>query len=45
MMHMKGDPATMQNNPVYDDIVADILKWFGERIFRLQIGRSEGYNY
>jgi dihydropteroate synthase len=36
MMHMKGDPRTMQNNPVYDDIVADILKWFGERIFRLQ---------
>ena len=28
MMHMKGDPATMQNNPVYDDVVADILKWF-----------------
>jgi len=25
----------MQNKPVYEDIVADILKWFGERIFRL----------
>jgi dihydropteroate synthase len=36
MMHMQGDPRTMQNNPVYDDVVADILKWFGERIFRLQ---------
>ena len=36
MMHMKGDPRTMQNNPVYEDIVTDILKWFGERIFRLQ---------
>lgn len=36
MMHMKGDPRTMQHNPVYDDVVADILKWFGERIFRLQ---------
>ena len=36
MMHMKGNPRTMQNNPVYDDVVADILKWFGERIFRLQ---------
>jgi dihydropteroate synthase len=35
LMHMKGEPRTMQNNPVYDDIVADILKWFGERIFRL----------
>jgi dihydropteroate synthase len=36
MMHMKGDPRSMQNNPVYDDVVADILKWFGERIYRLQ---------
>jgi dihydropteroate synthase len=35
IMHMKGVPRTMQNNPVYDDIVADILRWFGERIFRL----------
>lgn len=36
MMHMKGNPRTMQKHPVYDDVVADILKWFGERIFRLQ---------
>jgi dihydropteroate synthase len=36
MMHMKGVPATMQNNPVYDDIIADILKYFGEKIFRLR---------
>ena len=35
LMHMKGDPLTMQNKPVYDDIVADILKWFGDRIFKL----------
>ena len=39
LMHMKGNPKTMQENPVYDDVVADILKWFGERIFRL---RSSG---
>jgi dihydropteroate synthase len=36
MMHMKGVPRNMQHNPVYDDVVADILKWFGERIYRLQ---------
>jgi dihydropteroate synthase len=36
MMHMKGNPATMRNNAVYDDIVADILIYFGERIFRLR---------
>lgn len=39
MMHMTGNPGTMQNSPVYDDVVADILRWFGERIFRL---RSSG---
>ena len=36
LMHMKGVPANMQDNPVYNDVVADILKWFGERIFRLK---------
>jgi len=36
MMHMQGVPGTMQKNPVYDDVVADILRWFGDRIFRLQ---------
>lgn len=39
LMHMKGTPRTMQNNPVYDDIVADILRWFAPRIYRL---RSSG---
>jgi len=36
LMHMKGDPRTMQNKPVYEDIVADILKWLGDRIFKLK---------
>lgn len=36
LMHMNGDPRNMQKNPVYNDVVADILKWFGERIYRLQ---------
>ena len=36
MMHMKGNPRTMQDNPVYDDVVADILKWFGGKIVRLR---------
>ncbi|HBE39998.1 MAG TPA: dihydropteroate synthase [Bacteroidales bacterium] len=35
MMHMKGNPQTMQNNPEYDDVVADILKWAGTRIAEL----------
>ena len=36
MMHMKGNPRTMQENPEYDDVVADILNWFGSRIVKLQ---------
>ncbi|HQG78369.1 MAG: dihydropteroate synthase [Bacteroidales bacterium] len=34
MMHMQGNPRTMQVNPVYDDVVADILRWFGDRTYR-----------
>jgi len=37
LMHMQGVPGTMQDNPMYEDVVSDILKWFGERIFRLRI--------
>ena len=36
MMHMKGNPRTMQENPEYDDVVADILKWFSHKIVKLQ---------
>jgi dihydropteroate synthase len=35
MMHMQGTPSTMQTAPVYDDVVADILTWFGKRIVKL----------
>jgi len=36
MMHMQGMPENMQDNPVYSDVVADILVWFSSRIVRLQ---------
>ena len=36
LMHMKGVSWKMERDPVYDNVVADILKWLGERIFRLQ---------
>jgi len=36
MMHMLGDPRNMQDNPVYEDIVTDILKWFSKKILRLR---------
>lgn len=32
MMHMKGTPANMQNNPVYNDVVKEIISFFSERI-------------
>ena len=31
MMHMQGMPGNMQDDPVYEDVVADILKWFGRK--------------
>lgn len=36
LMHMLGQPATMQNDPKYDNVVADVIRWLGERIVRLQ---------
>jgi dihydropteroate synthase len=41
LMHLKGEPWNMEKNPVYDDVVSEILKWLGERIFRL---KSMGVN-
>ncbi|MFO7656082.1 MAG: dihydropteroate synthase [Bacteroidales bacterium] len=32
MMHMQGTPRTMQSNPVYDDVVNDVLKFFSEKV-------------
>nr|WP_237524235.1 dihydropteroate synthase [Shewanella sp. KX20019] len=32
LMHMQGQPRTMQQAPVYDDIVKDISSFFEERI-------------
>ena len=31
LMHMQGEPKTMQANPHYDDVVLDIKKFFTER--------------
>ncbi|MFD1016139.1 dihydropteroate synthase [Winogradskyella rapida] len=32
MMHMKGDPKTMQQQTEYNDLVKDLLSYFAERI-------------
>lgn len=31
VMHMKGRPETMQQDPSYDDVVSEILQWLEER--------------
>lgn len=31
IMHMKGTPADMQENPIYEDVVADIARFLAER--------------
>lgn len=32
LMHMQGQPQTMQDNPVYDDVVADVRGFLSKRI-------------
>ena len=32
IMHKKGDPKTMQQNPFYEDVVAEVSQFFKERI-------------
>jgi dihydropteroate synthase len=32
IMHMQGEPDSMQANPYYDDVVADIRSFFSERL-------------
>jgi len=32
LMHMKGTPADMQQNPLYDDVVAEIKAFLAERV-------------
>ena len=36
MMHMQGTPANMQDDPVYEEVVDDILQFFGERMHKLK---------
>ncbi len=36
LMHIKGTPQTMQNNPVYDDVVAEIIAYLSEKTDKLR---------
>lgn len=35
LMHMLGSPQNMQKNPVYEDVVKDIISFFAKKIFDL----------
>jgi dihydropteroate synthase len=32
LMHIRGEPRTMQENPVYDDVLLDVFDWLEERV-------------
>lgn len=32
LMHMKGEPKTMQQNPYYEDVIKELLEFFQERL-------------
>lgn len=38
VMHMQGDPLTMQQSPVYQDVVGDVRHWLAARAAALQDG-------
>lgn len=37
LMHMQGEPRTMQAAPEYDDVVADVHRFLAERIFAAEM--------
>lgn len=41
LMHMKGTPKTMQQNPVYEDIVVEVFDFLNQRV---QEARTYGIN-
>ncbi|GAA0715069.1 dihydropteroate synthase [Dokdonella soli] len=37
LMHMQGEPRTMQDAPHYDDVVGDVHRFLAERLFACQM--------
>ncbi len=37
LMHMLGDPRTMQDDPQYDDVVGDVHRFLTDRLFACQM--------
>jgi len=42
LMHMRGEPRTMQDDPVYEDVVSDVKQFLEERLaFAVEAGVDE----
>lgn len=41
LMHMLGEPRSMQESPQYDDVVADVHRFLAERIFAAEMAGIE----
>jgi len=37
LMHMQGEPGSMQDTPQYDDVVADVHRFLAERMFSAEM--------
>jgi len=44
LMHMLGEPRTMQADPQYDDVVAEVHRFLAERIFAAEMSGIEKKN-
>jgi dihydropteroate synthase len=44
VMHMQGEPRTMQDAPHYDDVVADVHRFLAERLFACQMAGIDKKN-
>lgn len=43
IMHMRGEPRTMQNNPRYDDVVAEVRCFFADQVAACERAGIEGH--
>ncbi len=45
LMHIKGTPKDMQNNPVYDNVISEIKDYLSKSIEIAKDGRNRANNY
>ncbi len=44
LMHMQGEPRTMQHDPHYDDVVGEVHRFLAERLFACQMAGIDKKN-